>query len=290
MTDASSFLIKSIAIDSVSYQKFQLHPALREVVEYGWLIRNNQPQKIPDIHISDGQMEVVFVLEGTYTKQSVTDETDNKLISGSCIVGIQTKSYLVRGLEKLSMMGVKFTPLGFSLLFGNKVYHSKDNNIGFDDFGEDWLWQLQEKIQKRATLPEVIEELSQAILCRLGQVRTDDSLTIANACLQTIVAEKGVITVRQLSERHHKSMRQIQRYFVQHFDVSPKQFIKIIRFKDLYRQSILRKMPPTEYLEYGYFDQAHFVREFHRQTGVTPSRAVEKDFLEKNRIAEVNLM
>ncbi len=291
MGDIFKLLIRELLIGSVYYQKFQLGANLKEIVEYGWFIKNEdkQSQQIPDIHIADGQMEIVFVFEGAYKKRAIINEGDTRIITESCVVGIQTKSHFVSGLGKLSMMGIKFTPIGFSLLFDRKVYSSKDNNISFENFGEDWLRVLHEKIEALTELQDIVQSLSLTILNRLGQRRIKESLKIADACLKMVINKRGNVTVKELSEWHNKGIRQIQRYFKQHFDISPKQFINIIRFKHLYKESVLQKNPPTEYLNYGYFDQAHFIKDFHRQTGITPTQAIEKDFLEKNRIAEINL-
>lgn len=293
MSDASDFLIKALSIDSTYYQKFQLCAALGEIVEYGWFIKNDEPQaqKIPDLHIADGHMEIVFVFEGAYTKNAVANQNDSRTITSSCVVGMQTKSHFVRGLGRLNMMGVKLTPLGFSLLFGKKVSSSKDANIYFDSFGEDWLRTLHDRMATIATLQDRVRALSGAILKQLSQRGVpEESLKISIACHKWIVANQGMITVQQLAALHNKSIRQVQRYFGQHFDISPKQFSNIIRFKHLYRESVLQKIPPTTYLMYGYFDQAHFIRDFHRHTGITPTQAIKDDFLEKNRIAEVNLV
>jgi AraC-like DNA-binding protein len=248
------------------------------------------PQSTPDIHIPDGLMEVVFILAGTYEKKEVNNEKEAKKVNGSCVIGLQTESHFVKGRGIMHMVGIKFTPLGFARFFGHRVFASKNEQVELADFGASWLCELQGRMVETKGISAISQLISSALqrqLARSGEVA--NSLEVSANCISSIFARKGCLTVEDLSATHHKSVRQIQRYFREHFDASPKEFINIIRFKNLYQDSIIRQHLPHQFLDYGYFDQAHFIHDFRRRTGVSPTQAVQSDFLEKNKIAAINL-
>lgn len=90
--------------------------------------------------------------------------------------------------------------------------------------------------------------------------------------LDIIYQRKGQLSVEKdvligIGSRH------LRRIFNHYIGISPKKFSKIVRF-----QSILRHMMSNPnnfskggYLDFGYFDQPHFIHEFKSLSGVTPS-------------------
>ena len=68
------------------------------------------------------------------------------------------------------------------------------------------------------------------------------------------------------------SDRQMQRMFKSYLGVSPKTYFKIMRFREAYDTTIAAR--DVDWLDLsctlGYSDQAHFIRDFKRYTGLTP--------------------
>ena len=71
------------------------------------------------------------------------------------------------------------------------------------------------------------------------------------------------------------SPRQLRRLFEFYIGDSAKTFSQVVRF-----QNILRAKPSSQslrqnklFFDVGYYDQAHFVKEFKNFYGVTPSKA-----------------
>ena len=68
------------------------------------------------------------------------------------------------------------------------------------------------------------------------------------------------------------SRRQFERVFAQDIGISPKQYLKIIRFQYCIfqkQQNVRLNMTGLTY-ESGYFDQSHFVNDFKSMCGLTP--------------------
>jgi len=81
-----------------------------------------------------------------------------------------------------------------------------------------------------------------------------------------VYASKGTLTVKVLSENAHWSSRQINRYFTEKFGISLKAYCTILRFRDSFSQLKEGKLFPEDY----FADQAHFIREVKKFSGVIP--------------------
>jgi AraC-like DNA-binding protein len=75
------------------------------------------------------------------------------------------------------------------------------------------------------------------------------------------------------------SARQLRRLFEYYVGDTPKTFSKIIRF-----QQILRAKPSVQslrqnklFFDAGYYDQAHFIKEFKTLYGITPAKAFDRE-------------
>ena len=74
------------------------------------------------------------------------------------------------------------------------------------------------------------------------------------------------------------SSRQLRRLFTFYIGDTAKTFSKVVRF-----QNILRAKPSLQslkqnklFFDTGYYDQAHFIKDFKNFYGVTPNRAFRK--------------
>lgn len=88
-----------------------------------------------------------------------------------------------------------------------------------------------------------------------------------------IFSEGGKIGQNELIENSGVSSRHFRRVFKKAIGVSPKYFCKVIQLNtvfELLNNSETEKMHHLA-LECGYFDQAHFIHDFQRMIGVSPT-------------------
>lgn len=73
------------------------------------------------------------------------------------------------------------------------------------------------------------------------------------------------------------SPRQLRRMFQYYVGTSPKTFSKVVRFQHLLKQinSLSELRRTNAFFDSGYFDQAHFIREFKAFYGITPAQAAK---------------
>jgi Helix-turn-helix domain len=95
--------------------------------------------------------------------------------------------------------------------------------------------------------------------------------------MQVILTKSGVVNVEKDLDTGISS-RQLRRLFEFYIGDTAKTFSKVVRF-----QNILRAKPSLQslrqnklFFDLGYYDQAHFIKEFKNFYGVTPGKAFER--------------
>ncbi|MNY46150.1 HTH-type transcriptional activator Btr [compost metagenome] len=86
----------------------------------------------------------------------------------------------------------------------------------------------------------------------------------------------GLITVGKLSTEIGLSQRQLSRRFQENIGLSPKAYLRVSRFVQSLQH--LKKYPLISLTEVayqsGYYDQAHFIRDYKVYTGHSPSEVL----------------
>ncbi|MFD2370665.1 helix-turn-helix domain-containing protein [Brevibacillus sp. GCM10020057] len=90
-------------------------------------------------------------------------------------------------------------------------------------------------------------------------------------CLQKIYQSKGSVTVDELADDVGFSSRYIRKKFVETLGLSPKQYSRITRFQNTL-SSMMSRPAATGAIasELGYYDQAHFIKDFKHFSLFTP--------------------
>lgn len=242
----------------------------------------------PDLLIPDGYPELIFVLKGAYHKAYLSLDAPEQIIAASCYVGIQTHTVLASRLNQCQLIGLKLQAVGAYHLFGDQVSQSSTANKNLLHFGPDWLRDLNHQLQASHNLDSCIPIVWRAFKSAIGSTTAPPQVKLAQAILTTILAKKGQISVQELAKTHYLSIRHLQRQFKLVFGLSPKKFINLIRFKQLYKDSVLQKKLPADFLDHGYYDQMHFIRDFKKQLAVNPSKSSDPEFQLLHWMARLN--
>jgi AraC-like DNA-binding protein len=102
-------------------------------------------------------------------------------------------------------------------------------------------------------------------------INNEDDKQIAYCLLQASLS-CGSLSVKQLTDNIGISQRQLSRKFQQYVGLSPKEYLRVSRFLGSLQH--LKKHPAQSLTEIayesGYYDQAHFIRDYRAYTGHTP--------------------
>lgn len=98
-------------------------------------------------------------------------------------------------------------------------------------------------------------------------------MALVNEIIDIVIADREMTKVDELVSRVHMSKRSLQRLFSQYVGISPKWVIQRYRLQEAVDQIIGKGIGNyTEMAQrLGYFDQAHFIKDFKMIVGVSPT-------------------
>lgn len=163
---------------------------------------------------------------------------------------------------------VYFKEAGAVPFFSQPIHELFRESVSLDNFVlRSELLILEEQLCEAKTDTAKISVVEQFLISRLQQPATDN---LVLAALSLIHKTKGNIRIKELTEQLHTSQSPLEKRFRQVVGTSPKKFASIVRFKHT-----LQLFDPQYSLtelgyDAGFYDQAHFIKEFKNFTGETP--------------------
>lgn len=154
----------------------------------------------------------------------------------------------------------------------------------------DTFLRLNDLLPECKFLPEQLQaEKSQmgqlAVLDKyLRRLFRDQSLRLneVDVAVQSILLTQGQVKVSELATQERISVRTLTRKFTEQVGLSPKQYARVVRFRALI--NYLLSSPGASWLDvtykFGFHDQAHFIKDFHRFTCLSPNQylAIDQSF------------
>lgn len=106
----------------------------------------------------------------------------------------------------------------------------------------------------------------------------DHRLDLIGAVFASLADMPPDLRIEELAERHHVAPRTLQRWFRRYVGVTPKWALKRLRIHQAVEQLAAGQHRPwTELaLELGYYDHAHFIRDFRLVTERSPAEYVNE--------------
>ncbi len=113
-------------------------------------------------------------------------------------------------------------------------------------------------------------------MCQLRARNTVNAYAQTKAAVSDIKESRGVLSISDLAAKQGCTVRTLQRRFLVHLGVSPKELAQIIRIRSALDIHYVNKNKSwlETCLDVGYYDQSHFIRDFRRSFFISP-----QDFL-----------
>jgi AraC-like DNA-binding protein len=166
----------------------------------------------------------------------------------------------------------RFQPYAGALFFPNAASEFTNHSVDFHDiFGKGSI-DLYDRLMDQPTLPQKIKVLEEFLLQRLIMNRKNhQNLQLVEQMCNDVASEVNLFNIQNLSARYGFSERYIQKLFSSWVGITPQKFFAVKRFNrslELLRSSA----EPMTSIAFacGYYDQAHFIKEFKSDTGLTP--------------------
>lgn len=233
-----------------NHQRFAPKAELAEVVEHFWLI---------DWQLKPGQ---------SYMQQNLPHGNCHLVIdpqADSGLFGVQSQRFSYALANQRKVLGVKLSAGKTRALFDVELNKLKDTFVLPDDLPKVDLSQPEQAMQ----------QLENYLLAKLKQITPEQQLA-ADIC-QWIKNQNELYKVEDIEQQFALSSRQLQRLMQKEVGISAKWLIereRIFACLPLLEQQQLDLTTLAQQL--GYFDSAHFAKQFKKLVGLSASNYLAK--------------
>jgi AraC-like DNA-binding protein len=185
------------------------------------------------------------------------------------IMGIVRQKFTRRLEARGRVFGIKFLPGMFRDLFGVPVHRLTDreqpltNELGTGSAALARKLLALETDEERA---ELVDERLRAVL-----PPPSDEAVLARDLVERVRTDPALLSVERLATVSGLGVRALERLFRDYVGVAPKWVVRRFRLQAAAEMLALGSASIASVAaELGYYDQAHFTRDFKRVVGMTP--------------------
>ena len=242
----------------VVYREYPPARVLQNFVYCYWMIQTKVQDSGPFLYhiMADGCVDLLLnCSNGDPLKLAGTAER-----SGFVAIKAQTEYF-----------GIRFFPGCIHYFLRISAKEIANQEIPCKDIWGNRLESIEYQLRCADSVDQRIFITNAFLLNFLETCKREPDQRLLNA-LDIIYLSKGHLSVENdtsvdISSRH------LRRIFDRYIGISPKKFSKTVRFQSVLRHMMLNpeNVSKCGYLDFGYFDQPHFIHEFKSLSGVTPS-------------------
>lgn len=231
------------------------------------------------------ELRAIKSLATTYSYRVISDGcidlvVDCQSFNGMIIAGITSAATEVQVDGNVSYFGIRFLPAGISHFIKFPLHEIQNLMTPISDLSERAADELSKLVFEKKDFEQKIRVTESFLLKKMYSQNTEMHPALAHA-LHHILHTSGDLSI-QTKAAQWISPRQLRRLFHEHIGCSPKLFARIVRFqKTLYTMRYGKTVEKlNSFYQHGYFDQAHFIKEFKLLYGATP-RSIKLQTLEE---------
>ena len=245
---------------TVSYQEFAPADPLKNLIYCYWQLRSSQTLNTPFTYqvVADGCIDVFFDLDNPADSQ----------VMGFC------KRFTAFPLSgDFNYLGIRFFPSVFTQLYQVKAAELCNRTESLQTIVPALANYIADINPVDSNVRKIIGHLDHYFLQQLTRCTFDWDWRFYGA-LKFIFSRRGVLHLENEIDTGLSS-RQLRRLFQYYVGESGKAFSKVVQFQNVLASgnSTADILKNRTYFDLGYYDQAHFSKDFKRLYGTTPKKA-----------------
>jgi len=262
------------------YQEFSPPSFLADYVQIIWIqedIKTNDFNTKERI-LPDGIVELVFHYGDPYLTHNSIGNTQEQPRSFAIS---QIQDFIeIQSNGRTGMISVRFFPWGAYHFFKTPIRDFIDDTIETSNLWPHQYSEVQDRIESATNNLQRLNIIKDFLMNSLKE--NYQNCPAVDRVIQYIRQTKGSISIDALCETTGFNKKQLERKFLATVGTTPKQFSRGTRFLNLCHHLKEHKHQSLTELTYdcGYYDQAHFIKEFKQFSGFTP-----KEFFKRDNIA-----
>lgn len=240
---------------------------------YQFCILNNSPEEInTGIMVEDGCFEFMFNKEKNI-KLQIRDEKPINLPTCFSLGNLPTPYKFITP-KTLTQFSVKVQPWVSRFFFPENDHFTDLTKCKDFDFNE-----LHQNIFSTSSFQEMITFFEEAFI-KIKMPHISEYAVSKSIC-ERIYNSNGNLKITELMDQFPYSRQKLNSLFIEQTKNSIKEFAIHVRVRAIIRFKIQN---PKESLtaiglEFGYFDQSHFIKDIKKATGMSPSKFFSQENL-----------
>ena len=252
------------------YKEFPIHHDLKAHIQLLWMMES-EPGDAPiprERIMPDGIVEVIF----HYADPWITthDGRPPRVQPDGFAISQMRKFIEIEPGGRTGFLSVRFFPWGAYHFFARPIRDFLDDMVSIEVLWPKHAAAILGDIRAAGSPRARSDLLQRFLLDRLTEDCRDDPPL--DAAVRLIRQSRGLIPIDEVLRRTGLSRKRLERAFVSLVGTTPKIFSRIRRFLNICSHIEEQKHKSLTELAYdcGYFDQAHFIKEFKEFAGFTP--------------------
>ncbi|MBK6921687.1 MAG: AraC family transcriptional regulator [Deltaproteobacteria bacterium] len=242
--------------------------ALRRFVEHYWFVTpDDGPVDLRVDVFVDARADLIFNFGAPYTREIIGGAASSHHASNLDAQRLVPIRILQRGMVRTT--GVRFHLGGLGPFVRAPLRPWTNTTPSVDAVLGAAATRLDREL---AGLDDLDAQAAALDRFLLDQLVLDEGLAVFSRGLERLVEGDGNHSVESVAGELAVSTRQLDRLFARYLGIAPKAVAKVLRFQRTLRA--LMRDPKVTLAEVaadaGYFDQAHFIKDFKRMTGGVP--------------------
>ena len=226
--------------------------------------------------LPDGSIDLLIDLTES-PKKLYNDEagTSYSTFKKSWISGMKT-NYILIDASVSNMIGVHFKPGGCYPFVDFPMRELNDLTIELTNIWGNEANSIRERILHEPNIDKRFSILEKYFLQK-GKNKMEDH-ALVHFSVNQLTQSPQMWTIKDLSNKSGITQKHLITLFKKYVGLSPKMFSRINKFQKVIQSIEQRKKIDWSMLAYecGYFDQAHFIKEFQSFSGINPAAYLEK--------------
>ena len=250
---------------------------LSQFVENIWYVQGQFVDYAREKILPDGAIELIIDLD-SWPKKIFDDELTTeryRTVQKAWISGERTR-YIVIGTDSTHLIGIRFKPGGAHPFFQFPISELSEHVTELDLIWGRLVHEIRDQLLEIQS-PEA--KLLRLELFLLEQVKRS---LVPNKAIMFAVHQlqfsPQFLAIRDLAEQIGITQKHLITQFEKVVGLRPKSFARVAKFN-----RVLKTIEETKQVEWtsiayecGYYDQAHFIKEFHTFSGLNPSTYLTK--------------
>lgn len=238
-------------------------------VECYWMLHVPAGQSVPVQRMpADGRIEIMFSFAGASRREATADDNHCNVSAASFVLGSRGQGYTVEHFDTPYYVAIRFKPGGLSAFTRLPMVEVADIYLPLD-----CVWtgvrEIEEQLHHAFAASVQIAILEKALFDRL---HPPDHLPRLLYAADQI--ERYGVAIPVLADQINLSQKHLERLFARHLGFRPSLYGRIARFQKALYLALRQPGLVLSHLaaEVGYYDQAHFAKDFKTFSGVAPSQ------------------